>query len=235
MDDVSGLTFVPGVQSDAMDTEDDDTIMADGGEAPRAAFATRPSPGRDQDFRHTGSIDGGHKQDQAAIRTGRGSIKPLESRSGGQTPRSTSVLANDVAGNLNISTSYSDEDVDELADDDSESKSFVHTDPLPYSKLPSGLCYDVRMRYHCELEPLPDEEGYIPGADPDLHPEDPRRIWSIYRELCLAGLVDDKMSIYGLVKTPLSRIEARYATPAEICLVHTKDHYDFVASLQSEW
>lgn len=217
-----------------MNTEDEDILMADGGEVPMGVSATRAWPGQEQQSRQTEAIDGGHKQGQPAILTDSQSVKSLHSHSAGQTPRSTSVLANDVAGNLNISTSHSDEDYDELGDDDSESKSAVRSDPLPYSKLPSGLCYDVRMRYHCELEPLPDEEGYVPGADPDLHPEDPRRIWSIYRELCQAGLVDDKMSIYGLVKTPLTRIEARYATPAEICLIHTRDHYDFVASLQSE-
>ena len=217
-----------------MYTDDEDMLMVDEEELSTAAPGIRTSPGREQNFKHTELVDGDPKQGQAAILTGSRSVKPSESRSAGPTPRSTSVLANDVAGTLKISSVQSDDDHDELADDDSETKSVVRGDPLPYSKLPSGLCYDVRMRYHCELEPLPDEEGYIPGADPDLHPEDPRRIWSIYRELCLAGLVEDKMSIYGLVKTPLARIEARYATPAEICLVHTRDHYDFVASLQGE-
>lgn len=229
-----GLTVGLGIQPDTMDTEDEDILMADEGEVPTGASAAQTLSGHDRQPRPTERIDGVHKQGQALAITRNWSLKRSESRSAGQTPRSTSVLANDVAGNLNISTSYSDEDHDELADDDSDSESVVRSDPLPYSKLPSGLCYDVRMRYHCELEPLPDEEGYIPGADPDLHPEDPRRIWSIYRELCLAGLVDDRMSIYGLVKTPLTRIEARHASPAEICLVHTKSHYDFVVSLQSE-
>jgi len=213
-----------------MDT-DEDILMMDGAGALTSAPATRHSPWREPQLRHT-EVDGGYKHGQAAIVTGSRSIKPLEFQSADQTSRSTSVLANDVAGHLNISISHSDEDRDELADDDCESKSVIRSDPLPYSKLPSGLCYDVRMRYHCELEPLPDEEGYIPGADPDLHPEDPRRIWSIFRELCHAGLVDDQMSIYGIVKSPLTRIDARYATRAEICLVHTRDHYDFVESLQ---
>jgi histone deacetylase 6 len=90
---------------------------------------------------------------------------------------------------------------------------------LPLASLPTGLCYDVRMRYHCEVRPKT-----------DIHPEDPRRIYYIYMELCRAGLVDDPEAQRPLVKTPLKRIHARDATVDEICLVHTKDLYDFVES-----
>ena len=94
--------------------------------------------------------------------------------------------------------------------------------------LPTGLCYDVRMRYHCELDP--------PKQRVDFHPEDPRRIYSIYNMLCQAGLVDDKENLKDkegakiLVPNPLMRVFARYATDAEICLVHDKAHYDFIES-----
>ena len=97
--------------------------------------------------------------------------------------------------------------------------------------LPTGLCYDVRMRFHCELDP--------PKQRVDFHPEDPRRIFCIYDALCLAGLVDDKDNLKNregvkiLVSRPLMRVFARDATPAEICLVHDKKHYDFIESTKS--
>lgn len=36
---------------------------------------------------------------------------------------------------------------------------------LPLASLATGLCYDHRMRFHCEVSP-----------QSDVHPEDPRRI-----------------------------------------------------------
>lgn len=95
--------------------------------------------------------------------------------------------------------------------------------PTPsLANLPTGLCYDVRMRYHCELDP--------PQQRLDVHPEDPRRIYSIYKELCKGGLVDDTQSTRPLVSVPLQRIAARNATQSEICLVHDTKHFDFIQS-----
>ncbi|KAL4782762.1 hypothetical protein BJX76DRAFT_277708 [Aspergillus varians] len=90
---------------------------------------------------------------------------------------------------------------------------------LPLASLPSGLCYDVQMRYHCEVRPTS-----------DVHPEDPRRIYYIFKELCRAGLVDDVESTRPLVARPLKRIDARNATEEEISAVHTAAHYAFVES-----
>lgn len=92
---------------------------------------------------------------------------------------------------------------------------------LPVASLPTGLCYDMRMRYHCEMDPQTDRI--------DIHPEDPRRIYEIYRALCLAGLVEDTMSKMPIVHNPLHRIFAREATQAEICLVHDLKHFIAVA------
>lgn len=92
---------------------------------------------------------------------------------------------------------------------------------LPVASLPTGLCYDMRMRYHCEMEPHADRV--------EIHPEDPRRIYEIYRALCLAGLVEDTMSKMPIVHNPLHRIYAREATQAEICLVHDLNHFIAVA------
>ena len=137
--------------------------------------------------------------------------------------RESSVLANNVANHLSIETSEDpvqqelDEFIDEL--DDTE-----HEPTAPYvSSLPTGLCYDVRMRYHCELDP--------PKQSRDFHPEDPRRIFKIYKELCMAGLVNDPMLNTGnLIPNPLLRIDARDVSESEVCLVHDKKHWDFMVT-----
>lgn len=94
---------------------------------------------------------------------------------------------------------------------------------IPTASLPTGLCYDIRMRYHCEVRPTT-----------DVHPEDPRRIYYIYKELCRAGLVDDPESLRPLAVQPLQRIPVRNATPEEIALVHDPEHYTFVESTKGD-
>lgn len=102
-----------------------------------------------------------------------------------------------------------------------EEKPKIHQ--LQVAMLPTGLCYDVRMRFHCELQPhqRPD----------DHHPEDPRRIFAIYQALCHAGLVDDPMSTRPLVPQPMVKIQIRNAEPDEICQVHDARHYAFMNNL----
>lgn len=142
--------------------------------------------------------------------------------------RESSILANNVANHLSIETSEDpmqqglDEFIDEL--DDAE-----HGPTEPYvSSLPTGLCYDVRMRYHCELDP--------PKQSRDFHPEDPRRIFKIYKELCMAGLVKDPMLNTGnLIPNPLLRINARNVSESEVCLVHDKKHWDFMMTTASSY
>ncbi|KAJ5626517.1 histone deacetylase [Penicillium herquei] len=92
---------------------------------------------------------------------------------------------------------------------------------LPVGSLATGLCYDVRMRYHCEVRPTT-----------DVHPEDPRRIYYIYKELCNAGLVNDPESNRPLARQPLEEIPIRDATEAELVTVHTDAHFSFVNSTQ---
>lgn len=99
---------------------------------------------------------------------------------------------------------------------------------LPYATSQTGLVYDVRMRFH--VEPLATEN--------DLHPEDPRRIWSIISALRDAGLVDDADSPGPSSEYYLGRISARYATQQEICAVHSQRHYNWVMDLanqDNEW
>lgn len=92
---------------------------------------------------------------------------------------------------------------------------------LPYATSRTGLVYDVRMRFH--VEPRPREE--------DMHPEDPRRIWSVYMELAQAGLVDDPHIEGPAADYVLGRIEASLATRKEVCAVHTERLYDWVMGL----
>ena len=140
--------------------------------------------------------------------------------------RESSVLANNVANNLSIRSP--DDEPDQrlnglLDDSDGERESTA-----PYiSSLPTGLCYDVRMRYHCELDP--------PKQRLDYHPEDPRRIFKIYKELCIAGLVKDELLNTGtLIPNPLVSIPAREVTEAEVCLVHDKRHFVFMRNTACE-
>ena len=89
----------------------------------------------------------------------------------------------------------------------------------PFSSSRTGLCYDVRMRFHAT------------PAEDDAHPEDPRRIYAIYETLCQAGLVDRFHTVAAQSKGDgkyLSRINAREATMEEILLVHTYAHYEFI-------
>jgi histone deacetylase 6 len=97
---------------------------------------------------------------------------------------------------------------------------------LPLASLATGLCYDIRMRYHCEVRPAA-----------DVHPEDPRRIYYIYKEICRAGLVEDPEIMDAprpLAPIPLQRIDVRNATREEVELVHTDEHFKFVSETQSE-
>lgn len=219
-----------------MSTEVEDVLMTDLAARPRITTESRRLSGTAEQSGPTTALNGNIGPGIASSQVDHQPAPSLAFQDAGQIPRSASDFTKNVAGNLDISASkFQEESDDELSLDNTENRSGSHSDPLPYSKLPTGLCYDVRMRYHCELEPLPEEDGYIDGEDPDLHPEDPRRIWAIYRELCHAGLVEDKMSAYGVVRNPLARIEARYASPAEICLIHTASHYRFVERLKGEY
>jgi histone deacetylase 6 len=95
---------------------------------------------------------------------------------------------------------------------------------LPIASSQSGIVYDPRMRFHTEKDIEEDE---------DIHPEDPRRIWEIFTELKNAGLVEDDgvETDKQLVPFKLYRINARFAEPAEICLVHSQRHFDWMAGL----
>ncbi|KAI1815049.1 histone deacetylase [Poronia punctata] len=95
------------------------------------------------------------------------------------------------------------------------------------SLLPTGCCYDDRMKFHANADF---------GPKPH-HPEDPRRIEEIMKMFKKAGLVytgTDSDLLDILRDTPTKymwRIPARQATKQEICTVHTPGHYDWVENL----
>ncbi|KAK4984866.1 Histone deacetylase hda1 [Elasticomyces elasticus] len=105
--------------------------------------------------------------------------------------------------------------------------------PLPYATSQTGLVYDPRMRFHCE--PLLDVPcPSCPISTSSVHPEDPQRIWAIYRALQGAKLVADPGNPVGdpALDYYMGRITARMATMQEICQVHTREHYQWVQGLE---
>lgn len=97
---------------------------------------------------------------------------------------------------------------------------------LKFYNLKSGLVYDVRMRYHAKIF-----SSYLEYIHP--HPEDPSRIYRIYKKLEDAGIVkveelidDDNLSDY------ITNIPVREATIEEILEVHSSNHFDFIKSTQ---
>jgi hypothetical protein len=93
--------------------------------------------------------------------------------------------------------------------------------PLPISSLRTGFCYDIRMRFHQTLDYR------------DMHPEDPRRIYRIYKELALAGLIEDRETASADKDELMLRLRARYATEEEILLVHSKEHLAEIKATES--
>lgn len=94
---------------------------------------------------------------------------------------------------------------------------------LFYTPLKTGVVYDVRMRYHAKIF-----TSYFEYIDP--HPEDPRRIYRIYKKLAEAGLIQDK-SLSGSddIGPLMVKIPVREATAEEILEVHTESHLNYIS------
>ncbi|KAI1104458.1 putative histone deacetylase A [Jackrogersella minutella] len=119
-----------------------------------------------------------------------------------------------------------------MAVDTDESEASSDTDNLTRSMrrrglLPTGCCYDDRMKLHANADF---------GPSPH-HPEDPRRIEEIMKMFKKGGLVftgPDSELLNILKDNPTKymwRIAARPATKQEVCTVHTPRHYDWVQNL----
>ncbi|KAK5660808.1 hypothetical protein OQA88_12176 [Cercophora sp. LCS_1] len=105
--------------------------------------------------------------------------------------------------------------------------------PLEYLRrglLPTGCCYDDRMKLHANADF---------GPNPH-HPEDPSRIESIMNMFKRARLIytgNDSELVQIVKQTPTKymwRIAAREATEEEICLVHHPDHFNWVKALATK-
>jgi histone deacetylase 6 len=96
--------------------------------------------------------------------------------------------------------------------------------------LPTGCCYDERMKLHVNAD-------YSPQPH---HPEDPRRIEEIMKAFKRAGLIytgpesDISKVIRDSPTKYMWRIGAREATEEEICTVHTAYHYRWVEHLSTK-
>lgn len=98
---------------------------------------------------------------------------------------------------------------------------------LFYTPLKTGLVYDVRMRYHAKIF-----TSYYEYIDP--HPEDPRRIYRIYKKLAEAGLIQDS-SLSGSddIGPLMVKIPIREATSEEILEVHSESHLKFIQDTET--
>ncbi|ORY78637.1 hypothetical protein BCR37DRAFT_382288 [Protomyces lactucae-debilis] len=82
-----------------------------------------------------------------------------------------------------------------------------------FRDAPSGICYDARMRFHSVINPQDD------------HPEDPRRIYRIYRAIEEAGLTQLHAQTAEDSKV-LQRIPLREVKKEEVLLVHDLNHWE---------
>lgn len=139
------------------------------------------------------------------------------------------VDSHDDDGNENGYHATSDGESDLIIDeyDSGDAEEYVRSLKTRDRMLPTGCCYDERMKLHANADF---------GPSPH-HPEDPRRIEEIMKMFKKAGLVytglDTDLDAI-LQNTPAKymwRIPARDATRSEICEAHTAFHYDWVHSL----
>jgi histone deacetylase 6 len=123
--------------------------------------------------------------------------------------------------------SYDGHSGDDAAEEKEDDDTFGYpTEWRRRGQLPTGCCYDDRMKLHANAD-----------FGPQPHPEDPARIARIMGTFKKAGLVytgSDADLVHIIRSCPTKymwRIPAREATREEICKVHTAIHYDWVEAL----
>lgn len=95
--------------------------------------------------------------------------------------------------------------------------------------LPTGCCYDDRMKLHMNADFSPNSH----------HPEDPRRIHEIFKAFKKMGLVytGPQAELPRIIKESptryMWRIPARPARRDEICLAHSAEHLSWVESIEN--
>ncbi|KAH7241715.1 hypothetical protein BKA59DRAFT_210675 [Fusarium tricinctum] len=113
------------------------------------------------------------------------------------------------------------------ADDDPEPQDLAFDQMRRRGLLPTGCCYDDRMKLHMNADFSPNTH----------HPEDPRRIHEIFKAFKKVGLVytGPEAELPRIMRECptryMWRIPARAATREEICLAHSPDHLRWVEKL----
>lgn len=131
-----------------------------------------------------------------------------------------------LASTENVHVAYDNQESEDEVNSLSSEETRVVVTPR-VAPLPTGCCYDDRMKLHVQ----PDFE------DDKSHPEDPRRIEAIMRTFKEAGLIytGSLQDLDKVLKESPSkymwRIAAREARKDEICTMHTAMHFDWVESL----
>ncbi|KAG8673475.1 Histone deacetylase hda1 [Fusarium poae] len=143
-------------------------------------------------------------------------MKDLDAPNGSYQTRNTSIDDDDTAS----------EDPYE-ADVDPEPQDITFDQMRRRGLLPTGCCYDDRMKLHMNADFSPNTH----------HPEDPRRIHEIFKAFKKVGLVytGPEAELPRIMRECptryMWRIPARAATREEICLAHSTEHFDWVERL----
>ncbi|KAF7563107.1 hypothetical protein G7046_g1043 [Stylonectria norvegica] len=139
-------------------------------------------------------------------------------------PRGSTEGANDVDDDETASDDGSYEE-----DSDPEPQSLALSQLKRRGLLPTGCCYDDRMKLHMNADFSPNTH----------HPEDPRRIHEIFKAFKKMGLVytgpasELPRIIRECPTRYMWRIPTRPATREEICLAHSPDHLAWVEKLDT--
>lgn len=147
-----------------------------------------------------------------------------------------------VMGDSDVAITNGHSEVLRLDNDDTASESAYHEESEPSviedtiarlrvrrGLLPTGCCYDDRMKLHMNADFSPNTH----------HPEDPRRIHEIFKAFKKMGLVytGPESELPRIMKDCptkyMWRIPARPATREEICLAHSPEHLAWVESLDT--
>jgi histone deacetylase 6 len=143
-------------------------------------------------------------------------MKDLDAPNGSNQTRTTSIDDDDTAS----------EDPYE-ADVDPEPQDIAFDQMRRRGLLPTGCCYDDRMKLHMNADFSPNTH----------HPEDPRRIHEIFKAFKKVGLVytGPEAELPRIMRECptryMWRIPARAATRQEICLAHSTEHFEWVERL----
>lgn len=143
-----------------------------------------------------------------------GALLSAKASSSGESPSASSSLVS-----ISRAPKRKADDTEAEADHRHYTPLSEYSANLLTSSEQTGLCYDVRMRFHTTPDIF------------DSHPETPQRITEIYLLLQQSGLISHEPHGRHL-REYLYRIDATEASRKEICLVHSEEYYKQVKSTQ---